>query len=97
MAIWTVRYRQWMADIEGDRQEIRAVAKANGWHHVPVTDDDSKDVFTRGGWRVDVYYDGDEATAAVRFRMGQEVARVSGRPTKATVISWLTSTEPDQV
>jgi hypothetical protein len=81
--------------VGGDRQEIREVADGHGWDRPP---NDTKDLFTRGMFQVEVFYVGDAADTARHIRGGQQLPyTATGRGAKTTAISWLTSNRPDQV
>jgi uncharacterized lipoprotein len=86
-----------MTDTENDRQEIRRVAEDNGWQHLSEGD---TDLFNRGMYRIDVYYDGDTADTAVRIIRGtqyksrvtnREAKRATFRAAKAAAIDWMLS------
>jgi hypothetical protein len=76
------------ARLGGDKQHIREVGDGNGWD---LTEEENKDVFTRGGVaRVVVYYEGDEAIEARRFEGGkQKTFPFTGKGAKTAAISWL--------
>lgn len=81
--------------IGGDRQEIREVADAHGWQRPP---DDNKDLFTRGLFSVEVYYEADTADTARRLRAGKQITLAfTGPSAKVAALDWLKSTQPDEV
>ncbi len=72
----------------GDRQHIREVAEGHGWDR--SADEEDKDVFTRGAFRVEVHYEGDTAETALRFHEGvQKTVPFTGRGAKPAAINWL--------
>jgi hypothetical protein len=81
--------------IGSDRQEIREMADLYGWER---TSDDSKDLFARGLFSVEVYYEGDTAELARHIRVGEQVAPdFTGPGAKVAALGWLKPPPPDQV
>jgi hypothetical protein len=71
----------------GDRQHISEVADGHGWERSAGED---KDVFSRGEYGVEVYYEGETAVEALRFYQGkQKPFPFTGAAAKSAAINWL--------